>query len=612
MAMNDLVTRAHFSEPLERRDAFLEVRADEPSMRMASVCWSTGAKRRLFDPLQGRHYWERLIVSPEAVDIRGLQNGPLINGHRQDGIHNLFGTVENVRIEDGKGYCDLRFSARADVEPYYQDVKEGIIRAVSVGYRIDDYRDDYENGELVRTVTKWTPKEISLVPVGADPGAVVLETRADPPAFAADCPPLPHQAERNMHIRSIARLSGLDQAWVDAQIDGAAPLDQVRAAAFEAMQARAQTPVQTTQHPRLSVGIDHEDPALRGAYMGEALWCRMHPTHQPSAPAREYIGFTFADFARDMLHRRGISPRGFYPEQLITRALQTTSDFAYLFSDTVTRTLRQEYEAASSPLRRLGRQTTARDYRSKTSVVLSGMEELARVTQHGEFQYSSLSDSGENYAVIRFGRIIGVTKEMLVNDDLGALNNMTRFASRAARRTENNFLVSLLTANSGLGPTMSDGLTLFHATHGNLVATGAGAIPSENSLNDARVAMRRQTNHAGEVLGITPRTLLVPPELETTGQKLLTSIDPNSSEAVNPFSTMALDVESLLAEVAPWYVIADVNLYDGLEYAYLEGQTGPQVDSRINFNTKGVEVSIELNFGAGFVDYRGWYLNQGA
>jgi hypothetical protein len=52
-------------------------------------------------------------------------------------------------------------------------------------------------------------------------------------------------------------------------------------------------------------------------------------------------------------------------------------------------------------------------------------------------------------------------------------------------------------------------------------------------------------------------------------------------------------------------------LIAGLEFAYLEGAEGPQIDSRAGFDVDGVEIKIRLDFGAGWIDHRGWYRNDG-
>ena len=80
---------------------------------------------------------------------------------------------------------------------------------------------------------------------------------------------------------------------------------------------------------------------------------------------------------------------------------------------------------------------------------------------------------------------------------------------------------------------------------------------------------------------------------------------------MNPFARLALIVEPRLTDAARWYVAADAAQIDGLEYAYLAGAPGPQTETRAGFEVDGVEVKVRLDYGAGFVDWRGWYSNAG-
>ncbi|MGQ3050077.1 MAG: phage major capsid protein [Niveispirillum sp.] len=112
---------------------------------------------------------------------------------------------------------------------------------------------------------------------------------------------------------------------------------------------------------------------------------------------------------------------------------------------------------------------------------------------------------------------------------------------------------------------------------------------------------------------MTPRNLLVPPALETTAEKWLASIAPATAADVNPFSgSLSLVVEPRLSSATRWYVTADPGEIDGLEFAYLSGAEGPQVESRSGWDVDGVEIRVILDFGAGFIDHRGWFMNAGA
>jgi hypothetical protein len=70
--------------------------------------------------------------------------------------------------------------------------------------------------------------------------------------------------------------------------------------------------------------------------------------------------------------------------------------------------------------------------------------------------------------------------------------------------------------------------------------------------------------------------------------------------------------EPRLASATCWYVTADSGEIDGLEFAYPSGNPGPQVESRSGWDVDGVEIRVILDFGAGFVDHRRWFMNPGA
>ena len=93
----------------------------------------------------------------------------------------------------------------------------------------------------------------------------------------------------------------------------------------------------------------------------------------------------------------------------------------------------------------------------------------------------------------------------------------------------------------------------------------------------------------------------------------LASIAPATAADVNPFSgSLSLVVEPRLTSATRWYVTADPGEIDGLEFAYLSGNEGPQVESRSGWDVDGVEIRVILDFGAGFIDHRGWFQNPGA
>ena len=128
--------------------------------------------------------------------------------------------------------------------------------------------------------------------------------------------------------------------------------------------------------------------------------------------------------------------------------------------------------------------------------------------------------------------------------------------------------------------------------------------------------MRQQRGIDGQdPLNIAPRYLVVPSALETAADQLVTSITPEKTADVNPFAgNLETLVEARLDDVSAtaWYLAADPQMYDGLEYGYLEGAQGPQISSQEDFDTMGLKFRVSLDFGAGFVDHRSWFRNAGS
>ena len=600
--MNDTVTL------LTRRADLAPASADRDA-RTVEVIWSTGAPVRRRD--MAGPYVERLSLAPEAVDLSRLQGASVLDAHRQSAVRDVLGSVQSASVDGQRGTALIRFSARPEVEPLWQDVLSGILRHVSVGYSVEEWAETTENGARLLTAVRWTPHEISLVPTPADPGARIrMETNMTDTTITPAPPETQTRTAINTEIRSIARIAGLDQSWIDGQIDAAVDADSARRAAFEALASRS-APTIRTEQVRVEMGESQDDPALRARQMGEALYARINPRHDLSEPARRYAYATPVDMAKELLTLRGESTMALSPATLVTRALHTTSDFPIILGNTVGRVLRDAYQAAPSGIRRLGRQTSARDFRSVNKIMLGEAPLLEKLNEHGEIKAGTMAEAREAYKIETWAKKIGITRQVLVNDDLGAFSDLARRMGQGAAETEARILVTLLEANSGNGPTLSDTKALFHLDHGN--KAGTGAVISDTTLSAARLALRTQKGIDGRIIRVTPKNLLVPPALETVAEKWLATIAPATAADVNPFSgAMSLVVEPRLSSATRWYVTADPGEIDGLEFAYLSGNEGPQVESRSGWDVDGVEIRVILDFGAGFIDHRGWFMNAGA
>lgn len=146
--------------------------------RTIELVFSTGATFLRYDFLTGRHYNVRFSLDGRHVRLDRLNNGaPLLNAHSSYDLSKQVGVVvDKSAVVSGKeARCTVRFSRREEVEPIWQDVKDRIIRNVSVGATIHKFEETRgANDELpLRTAVDWEPFEVSLVPIGADDGAMV-------------------------------------------------------------------------------------------------------------------------------------------------------------------------------------------------------------------------------------------------------------------------------------------------------------------------------------------------------------------------------------------------------------------------------------------------------
>lgn len=561
------------------------------------------------------------LLDPAGVELPA--HVPLLNAHRTRQVSDVVGVVQKVERIADRLEAVLRLSSRADVENVAMDVRDGVLSGVSIGYVVLSWAEATDDtGRRTKTATSWRLLEVSIVPIPAD-DAARIRSKAVPttnddatddtePTVTKPRSKRVARAATELEIRGLAQVARLPEDFIAEQIEAGATMREVRAAAIDYLAER-----QEREQPRSGmhlIGLDPyvvggnlSNPAIRANAMAEAIAVRAMPDLTLSPEARQFIGLSLVELARENLRLSGADVRGLGASQIVTRSLgglHSTSDFANALSGAVGLVLRNAYEASPSGLKPLARRVTLSDFRAKTFVNLSGFSALEKVNEHGEFKRGTLEDGGEHVKLDTFGKIFGITRQAIINDDVGMISDLPRRLGQAASQFEAAQLAELLLKN----PVMADGKALFHADHGNLAA--AGAAPSEATLSAARLALRTQTDAVGQLIGIAPRFLVVGPELETGAEKLMSAITPAATGDAQPIK-LSVAVEPRIAGKA-WFIAADPAACDGLVYAHLASEPGPQIEHRVGFNVDGVEFKVRLDFGAAFIDHRSWYRNPGA
>lgn len=639
--------------------------------RTVDVVFSTGAPVRRMDFWTGETWYESLSMEPAAVRLDRLNRGaPFLDSHNSNGIGKVLGVVVGgtARIVDGEGIATVRFSKRADVEPIWQDVKDGILKNVSVGYMPHRYEvtKATKDAPELRNAVDWEPYEISAVPVPADAGAQVrdaqiqtfpcvlvrtlpaegtkkespmdpkdaaagaaTELTEDPEARAAE-QPLPSEVDagadaertRIMGILSGCEAAKLPMSMARKLIDEKTPLLEAQTRILDMLKRTGRDDAGPRVGPsRVAVvGADPLETVWRG--ITGALLHRMAPQHfELDDNARQYRTFSLLRTMEECLEQRGVRTRMLSRPDIVERALHTTSDFPNILADAANKTLRAAYAAAPQTWLPISRRIEAPDFKTMNRMQLGEAPALQKVLEHGEFKSGTIGEGKEQFALSTYGRIFGITRQGLINDDLDAFGRVIVAFAQSARNLESDLVWYQILANANMG----DGVPLFHATHKNL--TGVGTAISVDSLGVARAMLRGQTGLDGVTyLNLTSRYLIVPPSKETIADQYTTQITPALGSSVNPFTGrltviaeprleggVVVDGVATAGSSTAWYLSASLDqAIDIIEYAYLAGAEGPDIQTRAGFEIDGVQTRCRHDFAAKVIDFRGLYKNVGA
>ncbi len=452
-----------------------------------------------------------------------------------------------------------------------------------------------------------------------EPNVAAVETRTQPKTQAIPAPDTEaiatraREAERD-RVSTIYDLAGrlnLERGFAEDLVKRGVSVDESRRLVLDQVAARSDK-TRTFGHVSVPLGGRDEHITRRDA-VANALLHRYSPTlFQLEDAARQYRGMTLLELARESLGNAGVNTRGLSRDEVATRALHSTSDFPEILSAVTNKTLRQAYEAYPRTFMLFCRQVLATDFKAMHRVQLGEAPQLLEVGESGEFKRGTLGESKESYKVKTYGRVVAITRQVLINDDLDAFTRIPAMYGNSIAQLESDVVWGIITAN----PAMADGNALFHTTHKNLAGTGAALDVS--SVGAARAAMAKQTGlDKKTVLNVRPAFLIVPASLELKAEQLvaqnlvpaaMSSVVPQSIRTLAPISEPRLDAASETA----WYLAASPNQIDTIEYAYLEGQQGAYIETRNGFDVDGVEIKCRLDFGAKAIDWRGLYKNPGA
>lgn len=335
------------------------------------------------------------------------------------------------------------------------------------------------------------------------------------------------------------------------------------------------------------------------------------------AGANPFRGRSLLAIAEASLQAAGVDTHRFGDKRELVAAAftQSSSDFPVLLENVMHKTLLNAYAIQAMTWSRFCKRGTVSDFRAHNRYRVGSLGNLQPKNELGEYKNISIPDGEKSQiAATTKGFILNISREAIINDDLGALTDQASAAGRASARTVEVDVYAVLTSNSGAGPTMTDGQPLFHATHNN-IATGAAM--SVDVLDGMRVLMAQQRDVSGnDYLDLRPEVLLCPIGMGGSARVLVgaeydTSVS-SKFQVPNKVRGLVRDiVDSPRLSGNRYYLLASAQEAAAIEVAFLDGNDTPYLETMQAFDTDGGKLKVRLDYGVAGHDWRGAVTNPG-
>ena len=641
-APRDLTTRA-LALRLQSDGTPLTLDAEARSVEV--VC-STESPVEVWD-------WERWEIVPEVLLMSGCQlpasrQVPLLNTHWRGDISSVLGSCRNLRVDGGDLLGRVHYSQTgAAAEEAFAKTREGHLTDYSIGYRVleSEYVKAGETKTIagrefsgpVRVATQWKVRELSTCPIGADEMA---KARA---ATQPDNPP--HREENTMsdkepkeEARAVAPKDpaptvnpqpGLTEADVARKAEEMARAEIERREEIRAMCERFACPELAAELIKGGKALDAarkavmdkhlasqpETPAFRAQVVADerdkfrsaaedALLLRSGRTlDKPAAGALDLRGYSLREMARESLRVAG-QPTGGQAMDMVGRAM-TTGDFPLLLTNVANKSLFEGFEAAEETWQQWCGTGSVSDFKTHDLTMVSETDTLDQVPESTPYKYGDRSEAREQYRVATYGKLFAITRQAIINDDLGALTDIPRAHGEAAARTIGDVAYAVLIANAA----MRDGVALFNAAHGNI--GGAGVI-SEATIGSGIALMKLQRDLKNQrALNIRPQFFLAPVTIETASEVFFGSTQfagaNQAATRINPYAgtrfTRVYEPRLDGASLTQFYLAGPKG--KTVTVFFLNGQQAPYLEARPGWSVDGGEYKVRIDCGAKAVDWKG-------
>ncbi len=308
----------------------------------------------------------------------------------------------------------------------------------------------------------------------------------------------------------------------------------------------------------------------------------------------------------------GYSGRSFKADMRgVLQAAFSTNSLPGILSNIANKFLLEGFEAVESSWRAIAAIRTVQDFKAVTSYRLTGGFEYLEVGPDGELKHATVGEQSFTNQARTYGRMFSITREHMINDDLGALTAVPRRLGRGAALKLNDVFWTAFLNNAAF----------FTAGNKNYAA-GTDTALGIDSLSKAEETFYNQTDPDGYPLAVDPTLLLVPNALFVPATQLMNSTElredgnspakkyvtgnPHTGKFRVARSSYLSNTKYTGNSTKAWYLLADPNDLPVIEVAFLNGREQPTVESAdADFNILGIQVRGYHDFGVALQDFRG-------
>lgn len=292
------------------------------------------------------------------------------------------------------------------------------------------------------------------------------------------------------------------------------------------------------------------------------------------------------------------------------RAAMSTNAVSGIVGSAVEKVLLNEYQQVPSVARQVASVIPVSNFKQYTLYRLTGDNLLEKVNASNEIQHGTVGEESSSVRADTYGKMITLTRTMIIDDDLGAFMTIPKRLGRGAAETIEKTFFTVLLANAS---------NFFHANNKNYIS-GATTALNQTSLGTALKTFRDQTDADGNPISVNPSILLVPTALEMIARELFTSpalivTGLASTSTASKAPAVNLWQNAYRPLVSPYLANSNITGYSATAWylldpnfagiAYLNGVELPTVEEvTMPANQLGMGWRVVHDFGAGLTDHR--------